>query len=153
MEGRLYRSRTNSMVAGVCGGLGQYLRIDSTLVRLFFILLALGSGVGVVAYLLLWVLIPREGQGEAGSPETVRSGAEEIAERARTLGGDLGRNLSSPDPRALALIGIALVVLGGVFLLKALDLPWLHWLSFDALWPLLLIAAGVVLIWRRAKGD
>ncbi|HEX9116593.1 MAG TPA: PspC domain-containing protein, partial [Anaerolineae bacterium] len=59
MSTRLYRSRKDHMVAGVCGGLGEYLGIDSTLVRLFFVLLALpGAGVGFALYLILWVILP-----------------------------------------------------------------------------------------------
>lgn len=153
MHGRLYRSRTSSVVAGVCGGLGQYLRIDPTLVRLGFVALALADGIGVLAYLVLWIVIPREGLGEPGSPETIQTGVEEIAERARAVGEGMEKNLRSPDPRLLGLIGVGLIALGGVFLLRSLDLPWLRWLSFDVLWPLLLIVAGIAIIWRRVKGD
>lgn len=137
------------MIAGVCGGLGEYLKIDATLIRLFFILLALGSGVGVLAYLLLWVIVPAEGAAEADPAETARAGADEIAGRVRSMGDDVRRALREPSPRTGLLIGGALIVLGVIFLLGNLQLPWLRWLRFDLLWPLLLIAAGAVLIWRR----
>ena len=57
---RLYRSRNDRMVAGVCGGIGQYLNIDTTLVRLAVLFLALWGGGGVLAYLIAWVVIPEE---------------------------------------------------------------------------------------------
>lgn len=152
MTGRLTRSRTDVVVAGVCGGLGEYLRIDPVLVRLFFVLLALGSGVGVLIYLILWVVLPRQGAGEAGTPDTLRAGAEEIAERARAAGEELRENLRQPNPNAGVAVGLALIVLGALFLLQGLDLAWMRWLRFEMLWPLLLVAAGLALIWRQLKG-
>ncbi|MGQ9888553.1 MAG: PspC domain-containing protein [Aggregatilineales bacterium] len=57
---RLYRSRTDRQLAGVCGGLGDYLGIDSTLVRIAFIVLALFSGPGLLLYLILAIVVPDE---------------------------------------------------------------------------------------------
>ena len=55
---RLYRSRDDRMIAGVCGGLGEYFSVDPVLVRLGFLLLALTTGVGFVAYLIMAVVVP-----------------------------------------------------------------------------------------------
>jgi phage shock protein C len=60
MSRRLYRSQTEKMLAGVCGGLGEVLDIDPTLVRLVFVLLALLGGHGILLYLILWMLMPRK---------------------------------------------------------------------------------------------
>jgi len=57
---RLYRSRKDQMLAGVCAGLGDYLNIDPTIIRLLFVALALAGGPGVIAYLILWVVTPEE---------------------------------------------------------------------------------------------
>lgn len=57
---RLYRSREERMFAGVCGGLGHYFNVDPTLVRVLFVLLGLVAGGGILAYLILWILIPLE---------------------------------------------------------------------------------------------
>ena len=57
---KLYRSRTDSMIAGVCGGLGQYFDIDATLIRLVFVVAAILGGHGVLAYLICLILIPLE---------------------------------------------------------------------------------------------
>lgn len=58
---KLYRSKTDRKIAGVCGGLGQYFDIDPTLIRVAFMLLALPGGLpGVLPYFILWVVIPEE---------------------------------------------------------------------------------------------
>jgi phage shock protein PspC (stress-responsive transcriptional regulator) len=62
---RLYRSRTDRKLAGVCGGLAQYSNIDATLIRVLFVVLALLAGPGLVIYLLMWILVPEEPQGTA----------------------------------------------------------------------------------------
>ena len=57
---RLYRSRNERMIAGVCGGLGQYLGMDPTIVRLIFVVAVLAGFAGVLAYLILAIVIPLE---------------------------------------------------------------------------------------------
>jgi len=58
---KLYRSRTDRMIAGVCGGLGKYLGIDPTLIRLIFALLVFfGVGSGLLVYLILMIVVPEE---------------------------------------------------------------------------------------------
>ena len=58
MNKKLYRSRTHSMVAGVCGGIGEYFDIDPTLVRLVWVAFCLAAGSGLLAYIIAWVIIP-----------------------------------------------------------------------------------------------
>lgn len=60
MEKRLYRSRTNRMIAGVCGGLAEYLGVDPTVVRLIWVFLALTAGGGILLYLIAWLIIPQQ---------------------------------------------------------------------------------------------
>jgi phage shock protein C len=63
---KLYRSRTDRKLAGVCGGLAQYFNIDATLIRVLFVVLALLGGSGIVIYLLMWIIVsedPRKGTG------------------------------------------------------------------------------------------
>lgn len=55
---RLTRSETDKMLGGVCGGLAQYLNIDATLVRLGVVVVSLFTGVGILAYLIAWLVIP-----------------------------------------------------------------------------------------------
>jgi phage shock protein C len=57
---KLYRSKTNRKLAGVCGGLAQYFNIDATLIRVLFVLLAVLGGSGLVLYLAMWIIVPKE---------------------------------------------------------------------------------------------
>lgn len=140
------------MIGGVCGGLAEYLSIDSTFVRLFFVLLAF-NGIGVLIYFLLWIIVPLEGQTKNVTlRDTVRTGSEEIAERTMAMGEDLRGMVRRPHPQAGLILGSALVILGGFYLLEALNLPWLRGLDFDVLWPVLLIIGGLALLFRRSKG-
>ena len=55
----LYRSKKNRLIAGVCGGIGEYLDVDPTLIRLLWVFLSL-QGVGIVGYIIAWIIIPEE---------------------------------------------------------------------------------------------
>ena len=66
---RLYRSREERRIAGVCGGLAEYLAIDPTLVRILWALLALAGGPGILLYLIMAIVVPEE-------PEFVQASAE-----------------------------------------------------------------------------
>jgi phage shock protein C len=52
----LYRSRTNRILGGVCGGIASYFNIDANLVRILFLI----SGIGIIGYFLCWAIIPEE---------------------------------------------------------------------------------------------
>jgi phage shock protein C len=55
---RLYRSRINRKLAGVCGGIGEYFEVDPVLIRLLWILFTLAAGGGLLAYLIAWLVVP-----------------------------------------------------------------------------------------------
>ena len=57
---RLFRSNTDKMVAGVCGGLAQYLGVDPTIVRLVMLLLFFTGGAAIPIYLIMWIITPLE---------------------------------------------------------------------------------------------
>lgn len=60
-EKKLTRVEEGRMIAGVCAGLGRYLGVDPTIVRVIFILLALFAAGGVLLYLILWLVMPMDG--------------------------------------------------------------------------------------------
>ena len=64
---RLYRSKKERMLGGVCGGLGEHLDIDPTVIRLIWAVVTVMSfGTGIVVYILAWIIIP---EGDHASPE------------------------------------------------------------------------------------
>lgn len=63
---RLYRSRTNRMLFGVCGGLAEFLDIDPTIIRLIFVIVALWGGIGLLLYIVAVLIVPENPQ-ESGS--------------------------------------------------------------------------------------
>ncbi len=60
MEKRLYRSNSEKMLGGVCGGLGKYFSVDPTIIRLAWVVFSLCGGAGLLAYLIAWIIIPSE---------------------------------------------------------------------------------------------
>jgi len=125
MEKRIYRSRTNSMIAGICGGLGEYLNVDPTIIRVVAVLLIIPDGIGLLAYIIGWVIIPRQPETDA---EVV---APEKSERSRLLP------------------GLALILIGLIFLLNNL----IPWFNIGYLWPLILIVLGVALLLKAQRRE
>ncbi|HII00658.1 TPA: PspC domain-containing protein [Methanosarcinaceae archaeon] len=66
MKRTLAKSKSNKMIFGVCGGIGEYFGIDPTLIRLAFVLLAFLNGIGIVIYIILVVIMPSESGVEMG---------------------------------------------------------------------------------------
>jgi phage shock protein PspC (stress-responsive transcriptional regulator) len=141
------------MIAGVCGGLARYLQIDATLVRLFFVLVTLAGGSGILAYFILWLVVPVEGApANYGTEQTIHTGAEEMAQRANQLGQELRSGNGQSGRQAALIVGGVLIFFGLLFLMQNVAGWWFPWFSFGTLWPLLLIIAGAALLWRRTKG-
>jgi phage shock protein C len=132
MANRLYRSRRDRMLAGVAGGLAELWGADPSLVRIIWALLVVFTGgVALLIYIVMAVVVPEEEDVYPGGAP-VRAVAGE--ERPRT-----GRG-SGLSPAVL--IGGFLVLLGGFFLMR----EFLPQIDFDWVWPLILVAIGVVLI-------
>lgn len=63
---KLYRSRTERMIAGVCGGIAEFSQIDVTLVRIGFVILTFFSGLGIILYLIMAIIVPEKDE-QSGS--------------------------------------------------------------------------------------
>lgn len=134
MTERLYRSRGDRMIFGVAAGMARYFRIDDSIVRLLWVLLVLAGGAGLLLYIVAAIVIPEEPAGYA--PAT--GGGGPVAGGPATPSGGTG----SRDVGAPILLGVALILLGGWFLVQRF-LP-----SFDGslLWPFVLVGLGVVFV-------
>lgn len=146
---RLYRSSTDRMIAGVCGGLGKYFSVDPTIVRLVFLLLLILGGSGFLLYLILWIVVPDEQQLGAAPRDVMQANTQEMAQSAREFGksvgqaagsssGDMAQSAARNGPLIFAVI---LIFLGIWFLLQNL----LH-IDVGQLWPVILIVIGLALV-------
>jgi phage shock protein PspC (stress-responsive transcriptional regulator) len=151
MQNRLYRSTSNKMLGGVCSGLGIYLSVDITIVRLFFIILTLVGGFGPLLYIILWVILPPEGH-VVNPDQSGHFGGGEFKERAGMVRDDFVKAVSNPNQNTARFIGIALVLMGGFLVLKQLNFPWLTWLNSGVIWAALILIAGVALLVRGTHG-
>lgn len=138
---KLYRSVSNKMIGGVCGGLGAYVNIDPVFVRLLFVLLLFGTDFGFILYLLLWILIPEEGKDYGFKDDS-------FSDRVKSMGNDVQKAVTQPHPQSGLILGAGLIIIGGIIFLDRLNFSWLSWMDFDILWPLILIAGGIVLLIR-----
>lgn len=146
---RLLRSRTNYMLGGVCAGLGNYFNFDPTIIRLLFVLLVVMGGSGVLLYIVLWIIMPRE---DLPSANMDLSG-DEFGRRARQMGDEMREAVSSPNPRTLQFLGIGLLVMGVWYLLQNLNIPFISDINRIFGWPLILIVAGGLLLWRAFRKE
>jgi hypothetical protein len=105
----------------------------------------------LIVYFIMWVIVPLEGQGVAGESDTMAANANEVSQRMKTMGSDLGGSLRNPDRQTGLIVGGGLVVLGLLFLADALGLSWLSWFNPGAWWPVILIILGVLVVLRRAR--
>jgi phage shock protein C len=159
MPTRLERSITNKVVAGVCGGIAEYLQVDPTLVRVFFVLGTIFTGgLGLLGYIVLVVLMPLPGQPV---PFVKTSGVTTSTVEGAATGGDPAEPAplvappaaARPNPemaeRNRAAFGIVLIALGAIFLLSNAGLFRL--VRWDLAWPLVFIAIGALLLVQRVR--
>jgi len=139
---KLYRSVSDRMIGGVCGGLGVFLNIDPIFIRLLFVLLLFGADFGIFLYLLLWVLIPEEGKSFGFEGES-------FGTKISSMGADIQGAVTQPHPQSGLILGIGLIVVGGLMFVDRLGFYWLDWFDFNLLWPVLLIIGGIILLFRK----
>ena len=118
---RLFRSASDKVIGGVCGGLAQYFNIDPALVRLAFVVFALAGGASVLLYIVLWIAVPVG----AGTP-MVNMGA-----------------------RGNEMLATVLIAIGALWLLANIGV--FSFINWRIGWPILLIVGGAALLLRRVR--
>ena len=153
MPTRLERSITNKVVAGVCGGIGEYLQVDPTLVRVFFVLgTILTGGLGLLGYIVLIVMMPLPGQpAPFVKSDVTTSTVEGAASTDPTATAPIVRAPEDPEAaeRRRAAFGLVLIALGAIFLLGNAGI--FRIVRWDLAWPLVFIAIGALLLAQRAR--
>jgi phage shock protein C len=138
MAKRLYRSYENKMLGGICGGLAEYFDVDPSVMRILAVIsLFVSGGMTILVYIVAWIIIPLSEPGPVatGKPKTEPVRMDEIPR---------------VSPWTSYLPGLALIFFGSLLLIRE---HWL-WFSWGDMWPIFLIALGLVLIFtgKRSLG-
>jgi len=145
MQSRLVRPENGRVLAGVCAGLAQWIGLDVTLVRIIFLFLGIWTGMGVLIYLVLWVVMP-------SSMETPGIQTD-WSMRAGQMRDDFIQATSKPNMDALKIFGGVLVALGLFYLVKEIRPEWFYWANRGVIWALVLIIIGVIFVIRALRGE
>jgi len=92
---KIYRKTDDCIIAGVCGGLADYFAIDETLVRIIFVILTIGGGSGILLYLVLWLVIPKEGKenNKNNWEENVKEFTQDVGKKAKTVAKEIKKEI------------------------------------------------------------
>lgn len=138
---KLYRSETDKVIAGVCGGLGEYLELDPVLIRILFVIFTLAGGAGVVMYILLWVIVPTKSDATTPYEQSLKNNGEEIKQRASSIAASI------QDQKSRQVWGWLVIFIGAFILLW--NFGAFGWFKIDLLWPILIILLGIFVIFKR----
>ena len=144
MYKKLYRSVTDKMIGGVAGGIAEYFEIDPVIIRLIFVLAVIFGGSGILAYIILWIIIPQKPYIITPFDQNNQSGNSENEEEKKSSAADFTMNSTFVKPKDNKAVfgGAFLILLGGIFLLHNF-VPRFH---FGDFWPLILIGLGIAII-------
>jgi phage shock protein C len=153
MNKRLYRSKNNKVLAGVCGGLGEYFGVDPTIIRIVYAAISLIISPlllgGVVIYVIAAIVIPQdEGSFSENYTQQTNEGFTEDVSGMKT--DDWNKQVNYDAGKNRILLGTALVVIGILFLLKQL----VYWFDYKYIIPLIVVGIGIYIIYKGGKdGD
>lgn len=151
---KLYRSGQDKIIAGVCGGIAEYFDVDPVWVRLLTALIILTTGVGLVLYIIAWIIMPvnpahknvKDTKAEAVSRKIINKVKKEYKEDNKVHKQYHVDNKSSHrDRHGRFLGGALLIILGAGLLMKNL----FYWFNFVYVAPVILIAIGLYLMMVR----
>ena len=140
MNKKLYRSQSNKVIGGVCGGIGDYMDIDPVIIRLIFLGLLIITQSFFWVYLVLWILIPYDTQNSN----------IDFSERMHGVGDDIRTAVHSPNTNYTIYIGGALVLIGGSLLAKNY-IPHFFYYIDKAMLPLVFIGIGAYVLVRAFR--
>lgn len=146
MAKKLYRSATDKMLGGIAGGLADYFDIDSTLIRVLFILTVFLGGGGIIAYIILWIIVPEKPFIVTPGPTPAEPGENTAEQKNQESEAGSTNNYFTAYQKAFdeqkqnraMWGGIILILLGGLFLLD----NFIPRFDFGDFWPLILIGVG-----------
>lgn len=142
MGNRLYRSKNDKKIAGVCGGIAEYFGIDPTIIRLLWLISIAVYGTGLFIYIVAAIIMPEREDINTGIIKNKNS------DETNKQGNDAyNRRFDKENNRKF--LGYALIILGAILLSRRF--VFLQWLSFKFLFPIALIAFGIFILSNNFK--
>jgi phage shock protein C len=135
---KLIRSQTNKILAGVCGGLGEYLGIDPTVIRVLFILLTLTGGAGIIIYIILVFVMP------------IDSVAPAHTEATHPAGSTHAHHVTPRSSERRMLFGLLLIVIGILLFLREVFPRYIDIEPYQV-WAIIIILIGLYLLLRPTR--
>jgi phage shock protein C len=142
MTKRLYRSRSNRVIAGVAAGIADYFGVDPIIVRLLFIILAFGQGSGLLAYIIGWIIIPEEPQTEESKKDQP---SPEPKEKANTEQSHIYNASTPEEERPRYFLGLVFIFIGAILIIQ--NLFGYHF--WRLIVPVILVGIGLAIIARN----
>jgi len=155
MTKKLYRSKKNCVIGGVCGGIGEYFDIDPIIIRLLVVLIFFMGGAGLIAYIIAWIIIPQKPNDNIERQSKSEVEDADMRKKSETKNKNLlvaeyqsseeNNNHSAKNKNVF--LGLIFVFLGLIFLGTTFS-PWFNWIAWSTYWPVILIIAGLVIMIR-----
>ncbi len=156
MENGLYRDKSKAILGGVAAGIAEQLKLDINLIRALFILLVLFGRLGIstsfVAYVVLWICLPSLQQAGAGNTDQFSANYKVDPSAGDSNNSSQGGAYSPLGRRGTdssTILGFILVSLGAIML--ADRFITIDWNFMDRFWPLALVAAGLLIVFKARK--
>jgi phage shock protein C len=170
MNKKLYRDEYHKVLGGVCSGLAEYFEMDVTIVRLLFAFTFIVMGVGIIPYIVLWIVLPKKGylynqynnptvdytippQNPGGQFAPPPPPFEDNPYRAYTSNPFESEPAGYMPPKqrsnAGLIVGLVLIFIGAAILIENYDL--IPDFDFERLWPAVLVLIGAALIMSGQK--
>ena len=156
MEKKLQRSRKKKFLAGIAGGLGEYLDIDPVIIRVVFVLITIFHGFGLIIYIIMWIVIPEEpfdmsfteketnfseNFGSSFS-EGINPGSQSVFDEAKKAAEEVKMSSSSSNGRVI--VGAIFILIGLLFLSE----KFFPFLDFEFVFAVGIIVLGLSLLFN-----
>ena len=145
---RLYRSKEDKMIAGVCGGLAEYLNVDPVWVRLVMVILLFAQGIGLIIYIVAWILIPENPNQRSTRKTAAERTVSRVSKKERKV---VSEKRVQRKPRhhgdGSAILGLIVILIGAYLLFKNIFV----WLNFSYIWPVALIVIVLYMLVQRGR--
>jgi phage shock protein C len=145
MEKKLTRSRSKKVIAGIAGGLGEYLNIDPIIIRIIIVLITIFHGIGLLIYIIMWIVIPEEPYSDFFTENKFEEPSDigqNIKEEASKVADEIKMQSKSSNGRII--FGVILILIGAIFLFER----FFPFFDFEFVFGFGMVILGIALLFN-----